>query len=83
MISRTLMNKCKVTVVTCVLAMLITWMMASLIFYSPLFFSLCRQASLNEAAERQYERAAGLRPDVSTYILLITEAQMHARRVNV
>lgn len=41
-------------------------MMASLIFYSPLFFCLCRQASLNEAAERQYERAAGLRPDVST-----------------
>lgn len=26
---------------------------------------LCRQASLNEAAERQYERAARLRPDVS------------------
>lgn len=66
MISRTVMNKCKVTVVTCVLAMLIMWMMASLIFYSPLFFSLCRQASLNEAAERQYERAASLRPDVST-----------------
>ena len=34
---------------------------------SPLRFLLyCRQASLNEAAERQYERAAGLRPDVST-----------------
>lgn len=60
------MNKCKVTVVACVLAMLIMWMMASLIFYSLLFFSLCRQAGLNEAAERQYERAAGLRPDVST-----------------
>lgn len=30
-------------------------------------FSLFRQASLNEAAERQYERAAGLRPDVSTW----------------
>lgn len=30
-------------------------------------FSLFRQASLNEAAERQYKRAAGLRPDVSTW----------------
>lgn len=78
------MNKCKVTVLSRVLTMLITWMMASLIFYSPLFVSLCRQASLNEAAERQYERAAGLRPDVSTGgFLLITEAQMRARRVNV
>lgn len=82
------MNKCKVTVVVRVLVMLITWMMASLIFYSPLFFSLRRQASLNEAAERQYERAAGLRPDVSTgtgraVFLLITEAQMHARRANI
>lgn len=66
MISRTVMNKCKVTVVIRVLVMLMTWVMASLIFYSPLFFSLCRQASLNDAAERQYERAAGLRPDVST-----------------
>ena len=30
-----------------------------------LSLSLSRQASLNEAAERQYERAASLRPDVS------------------
>lgn len=36
------------------------------IFYSPLFF-LFRQANLNEAAERQYKRAASLRPDVSTW----------------
>lgn len=36
------------------------------IFYSLLFF-LFRQANLNEAAERQYERAASIRPDVSTW----------------
>lgn len=33
----------------------------------PLFFFVFRQASLNEAAEKQYERAASLRPDVSTW----------------
>lgn len=38
-------------------------------FVPPLFLLLCRQASLNEAAERQYERAANLRPDVSNLLL--------------
>lgn len=36
---------------------------------SPFVPPPCRQASLNEAAERQYERAAGLRPDVSNLLL--------------
>lgn len=50
---------------------------------SSLYFtiSLSRQASLNKAAERHYERAAYLRPDVSTMAqwAFLTQTDGHVR----